>query len=182
IVRLDKNGKTLAETPAALPDSEDPTICPNYPALPAATCANPHGIQVREDLNRIVASDYAEPRNIVLDPVRPESQYVFRDTVRIYDISDRNNAKVISVSHMPDGPRKERNPSHEEPRGIMETTVTNLPGHKGAFAESMCGGAIYYTPDITNPKPTWREVFDDTTASRSIQPQIGEGGGCMGGG
>jgi hypothetical protein len=182
IVRLDKEGKTLAETPAALPTAEDPKVCVDYPVLPAATCANPHGIQVREDLNRLVASDYAEPRNIVLDPVRPESPYVFRDTVRIYDISDRNNAKVVSVSHMPDGPRKERNPSHEEPRGIMETTVTNLPNHKGAFAESMCGGAIYYTPDITNPNPTWREVFDDTTASRYLQPQIGEGGGCMGGG
>ena len=35
----------------------------------------------------------------------------------------------------------------------METTVTNLPEHKGAFAESMCGGAIYYTPDITDPTP-----------------------------
>ena len=33
----------------------------------------------------------------------------------------------------------------------METTVTNQPGHKGAFAESMQGGAIFYTPDITSP-------------------------------
>jgi hypothetical protein len=182
IVHIDADGKTLSEVPAALPESEDPTTCPDYPALPAATCANPHGIQVREDLNRLVASDYAEPRNIVLDPVRPESPYVFRDTVRIFDITQRDNAKLVSVSHMPDGPRKERNPEHEEPRGIMETTVTNLPGHKGAFSESMCGGVVYYTPDITDPKPVWREVFDTTTATRTINPQVGEGAGCIGGG
>ncbi|HZE67064.1 MAG TPA: hypothetical protein VE081_10560 [Sporichthyaceae bacterium] len=182
IVHMDKNGKTLSEIPAALPDSEDQLACPNYPALPAATCANPHGIQVREDLNRLIASDYAEPRNIVLDPVKPESANVFRDTVRIFDISQRDNAKLVSVSHMPDGPRKERSPEHEEPRGIMETTVTNLPGHKGAFSESMCGGVIYYTADITDPKPVWREVFDTSTASQKIDPQAGEGAGCSGGG
>jgi hypothetical protein len=83
---------------------------------------------------------------------------------------------------MPDGPRTERNPGHEEPRGIMETTVTNLPGHKGAFAESMCGGVIYYTPDITAKKPVWREVFDDTTAAKKLNPDTVEGGGCDGGG
>src|SRR4051812_7366921 len=183
IVRLGPDGKTLSEVPAALPTSEDPANCPNYPAIPGqATCANPHGIQVREDLNRLVASDYAEPRNIVLDPVKPQDAGLFRDTVRIFDISDRNRAKLTSVSVMPDGPRKERNPGHEEPRGIMEATVTNLPQHKGAFAESMCGGVIYYTPDITNPNPVWREVFDDTTAAKRANPNITEGAGCDGGG
>ena len=182
LVRIGADGKTLSEVPAALPESEDRTRCVNYPALPQATCANPHGIQAREDLNRLIASDYAEPRNIVLDPVRPPGPYVFRDTVRIWDISDRDNAQLVSVSQMPDGPRVQRNPSHEEPRGIMEVTVTNQKQNKGAFASSMCGGVIYYTPDITNPKPVWREVFDVTTASRSLDPQVTEGGGCTGAG
>ena len=70
----------------------------------------------------------------------------------------------------------------EEPRGIMEATVTNQPRHKGAFSESMCGGVIYYTPDITVAEPTWREVFDDSTASKSLDPNITEGAGCDGGG
>jgi hypothetical protein len=182
IVRVGTDGATLSETPAALPTSEDATRCINYPVLPQATCANPHGIQVREDLNRMVASDYAEPRNIVLDPVKPQDANLFRDTVRIFDISKRSDPKLISVSAMPNGPRVERNPGHEEPRGIMETTVTNQPGHKGAFAESMCGGVIYYTPDITNAKPVWREVFDDTRAARQVDPEVVEGGGCDGGG
>ncbi|MCW2573298.1 MAG: hypothetical protein JWO88_3356 [Frankiales bacterium] len=182
IVHVGTDGSTLSETPAALPTSEDPVQCINYPVLPQATCANPHGIQVREDLNRLVASDYAEPRNIVLDPVKPQDANLFRNTVRIFDISKRNDPRLVSVSTMPDGPRVERNPGHEEPRGIMEATVTNLPGHKGAFAESMCGGVIYYTPDITLAKPKWREVFDDTRAARQVDPEVTEGGGCDGGG
>jgi hypothetical protein len=83
---------------------------------------------------------------------------------------------------MPNGPRTERNPGHDEPTGIMEATVTNLPDHKGAFAESMCGGVIYYTPDITAKEPKWREVFDDTTAAKEINPDVSEGAGCDGGG
>ena len=182
IVHLDKDGKTLSETPAASADAEDATACPNYPALPQATCANPHGIQVREDLNRLVAGDYAEPRNIVLDPVKPQDANLFRDSVRIFDITDKNDPKLVSVTHLPDGPRVERNPGHEEPRGIMEVSVTNEKNHKGAFASSMCGGVIYYTPDVTAEKPTWREVFDDTTAAKSINDHLTEGAGCDGGG
>jgi hypothetical protein len=182
LVRLDKDGKTLSEVPAALPTAEDSALCTNIPALPLATCANPHGIQAREDLGIVIASDYAEPRNIILDPVKPPDAHLFRPTVRTWDIKDRNSPKLRSVSVMPDGPRKERNPGHEEPAGIMEVTVTNAPGHKGAFASSMCGGVIYYAPDITVAKPKWREVFDDTTASRVAQPELTEGAGCDGGG
>lgn len=184
IVRIDKNGKTLSEIPAALPllQAESTKYCVNIPALSLPTCANPHGIQVREDLNRLVASDYAEPRNIILDPVKPLTPNITRPTVRIFDISNRNRAKVVSSTILPDGPRKEKNPAHEENMAVMETTVTNLPQHKGAFAESMCGGAIYYTPDITDPTPKWREVFDGTKAAYEVDPTVTEGGGCAGGG
>jgi len=152
------------------------------PALPTPSCANPHGIQLREDLDRMITTDYAEPKNVPTDPLKPVNPNLFRDTVRIWDISDRNNPKVVSVSAMPDGPRRERNPGHEEPRGIMEGTVTNLPKHKGAFASSMCGGVIYYTPNITKDKPVWREVFDDTAAAKRLNPNLTEGAGCDGGG
>jgi hypothetical protein len=183
IVHFGKDGQVLSEEPAASNGDEFPDICLNVPAIPnQSTCANPHGIQARPDLERMVTSDYAEPRNIVLDPVKPESNLVFRSTVRIFDIRKENDPKLISVSRMPDGPRAERNPGHEEPTGIMETTVTNQHDHKGAFAESMCGGVIYYTPDITVKKPVWREVFDDTTAAKEINPNVTEGAGCDGGG
>jgi hypothetical protein len=183
IIHFSQTGKVLSEEPAASATSESPTACPNYPPIPGqATCANPHGIQARVDLHRLVVSDYAEPRNIVLDPVKPEDNKLFRSTVRTFDISNENDPKLVSVSTMPNGPRVERNPGHEEPTGIMETTVTNLPQHRGAFAESMCGGVIYYTPDMTAKKPVWREVFDDTTAAKQINPYVTEGAGCDGGG
>ncbi|MDQ1696146.1 MAG: hypothetical protein QOJ03_1499, partial [Frankiaceae bacterium] len=183
IVHFAPDGTVLSEEPAASASSEDPALCPNYPPIPGqATCANPHGIQVRSDLKRMVVSDYAEPRNIVLDPVKPQDNKLFRSTVRIFDISKENTPTLVSVSTMPNGPRTERNPGHDEPTGIMETTVTNLPQHKGAFAESMCGGVIYYTPDITAKNPKWREVFDDTTAAKHINPDVTEGAGCDGGG
>jgi hypothetical protein len=184
IVRIGPNGRTLSEMPAALPlpRSEDPVHCANIPALSLPTCANPHGIQVREDLNRLVASDFAEPRNIILDPIPPPTPFIFRPTVRIFDISNRNRPRLVSVSTLPDGPRVELNPMHEENMAQMETTVTNLPQHKGAFTESMCGGVIYYTPDITNPRPIWREVFDDATAAEAGNPSLPNEGGCDGGG
>ncbi|MEA3054991.1 MAG: hypothetical protein QOD30_423, partial [Actinomycetota bacterium] len=182
LVHLGIDGKTLSEVPASTATAEDSVACPALPAIPVASCANPHGIQVREDLNRIITTDYAEPKNVPIDPVKPADANLFRDTVRIWDISNRNDPKVVSVSHMPDGPRVERNPGHEEPRGIMEGTVTNLPQHRGAFSESMCGGVIYYTPDITVKDPKWTEVFDDTTAAGALQPDLSEGGGCDGGG
>jgi hypothetical protein len=186
LVRLDENGRTLAEVPAATPGREPaPQECHQVPQV-STSCANPHGIQVREDLNRMVTSDFAEPRDIIEDPLPSldGSVDVARRTVRIWDISDRNNPQVTSVARMPDGPRPTPSPAHEENVGMMEATVTNLPQHKGAFAESMCGSAIFYTPDITTPDPQWREVFDGTAAAMRIDPETARyrGGGCDGGG
>jgi len=184
LVHIGKDGSTLSETKATTDTAADTdaTNCPSVTPLPVASCANPHGIQVREDLHRMITTDYAEPRNVPIDPVKPAEAGLFRDTVRVWDITNENAPKVTSVSVMPDGPRVERNPGHEEMRGMMEGTVTNLPQHKGAFSESMCGGVIYYTPDITAKAPAWKEVFDDTTASRALNPNITEGAGCDGGG
>ncbi len=165
VVRLDENGKTLWEAPATPAKGETEQRCDSIPQLSAPTCANPHGIQAREDLETMVTSDYNEPRNIILNPVPPLSSYLRRPTVRTWDISDPDKPKLKAVSFLPDGPREGRVAHHEEPRAAMETTVTNLPEHKGAFAQTMQGGAIYYTPDITADQPEWREVFDLTTSN-----------------
>ena len=79
--------------------------CDNIPALPQPTCANPHGVQAREDLDTLVTSDYNEPRNIILNPVSAPSSYLRRPTVRTWDISDQDNPKLKAVSFLPDGPR-----------------------------------------------------------------------------
>ncbi|WP_433507645.1 hypothetical protein ACQP04_15000 [Pseudonocardia halophobica] len=178
VVRFGPDGQKLVEAPAATTTPEDPTQCLTMPALGQPSCANPHGIQVREDLNTMVTSDYAEPRTIILDPVKAPSPYLRRPTVRIWDISDLNHPRVKSVSYLPTGPRSDgRDPLHNENRAAMETTVTNLPGHKGAFAQTMQGGALFYTPDITAPEPQWREIYDLSTAVKELDPAAGDNGG-----
>ncbi|MEU3610443.1 hypothetical protein AB0E83_34155 [Streptomyces sp. NPDC035033] len=171
IVHIGRDGRTLAEIPAATEDGENPEQCGNVPALPAASCANPHGIAVREDLDVMVASDFAEARNF-MTPDSPLREDLARQTVRVFDISDRAEPRLTSVSKVADGPRGalEPRPFFRESRVVMETALTNLPGHKGAFVSSMAGGAVFYTPDITAPAPRWREVFDDTTAYRAMNP------------
>jgi hypothetical protein len=61
VVRLSEDGKNLAEAPAATTTPEDPTQCLNMPALSQPSCANPHGIQVREDLNAMVTTPSRGP-------------------------------------------------------------------------------------------------------------------------
>src|SRR5690606_35853385 len=171
LIRFDRNGKVLSETSAATPQGDNAKICENLPTLGKPTCANPHGIQAREDLNTLVTSDYAEPRNIILDPVKQPSPYLRRPTVRTWDISDRNNPKLRAVSYLPNGPRaKDYDPLYAESRAVMETTVTNKPEHKGALAQTMQGGAVFYTPDITAKRPKWTQVFDDGAAAGEIFP------------
>ncbi|WP_158887171.1 hypothetical protein [Amycolatopsis anabasis] len=183
VIRFDQNGKALSQTSAATPQGDNEKLCANLPRIGQPTCANPHGIQAREDLNTLVTSDYAEPRNIILDPVKQPSPYLRRPTVRTWDISDRNAPKLKSVSYLPNGPRgDDYDPLYAESRAVMETTVTNLPGHKGAFAQTMQGGAVFYTPDITAKEPHWYEVFDDGAANKAIYPNNDSVGASSNGG
>jgi hypothetical protein len=203
VVHIGSKGQILGEFPATAAEGLPPTDVNGLPTCPdLGSCANPHGIQARADLHTLVTSDYAEPARLVEDPTKPENYNVFRRTVRIWDISDTNHPKITRVDVMPKGPRDDANPGHQENLGIMEVGKTwdyPLPNGKvpkGFFSESMCGGAIFYTPDITataaNP---WHEVFDSTAAVFSPKDQtaysgqvanggpnsqITEGGGCNG--
>lgn len=186
VVRFDRNGKVLSESPAATAQGEDPQLCMNLPQLAKPTCANPHGIQAREDLDTMVTSDYVEPKALIIDPLGPGeglSPHLYRPTVRTWDISDLNHPKVKSVSYLPDGPRGDANgPMFRESSAAMETTVTNLPEHKGAFAQTMEGGTIFYTPDITAAQPQWRAVFDDGAANKAYNPDNDDNGAGTNGG
>ncbi|MGW2928960.1 hypothetical protein ACWC8S_29225 [Streptomyces fungicidicus] len=167
IVRMDENGQTISEIPAALAEGEDPEQCANVPKLEKATCANPHGIMVSEERNIMVASDFVEARHF-LSPKLPDEARLARQTVRVWDITNRDDPELLSVSKMPDGPRAAREDEKmwHESRVVMEPALPHKKHHKGAFASSMLGGAIFYAPDVTVPDPKWREVFDDTTAYR----------------
>ena len=179
IVRIGKDGRSLAEIPAATENGENAVQCGNVPVLPKASCANPHGIAVREDLNVLVASDFAEARNF-LTPDAAQREDLARQTVRVFDIKNRNNPSLRSVSKVNDGPRAalEPDPFFAESRVVMEVATTNQRHHKGAFVASMAGGAVFYTPDITAKNPKWQEVLDDTTAYKEFQtdPSVRGGG------
>lgn len=192
IVRIGPDARVLSEVSAAgdpkqpfASDAGRRTECASNPPLARPSCANPHGIQVREDLNLMITSDYAEPRNVPINPGAAPDPNVFRDTVRVWNIRDRNAPQLHSVSVMPRGSMAFLPPERVDARGvmgIMETTVTNRPQHRGAFASSMCGGQIYYSADITVQNPMWRQVFDVSAAANVLDPAVGRVQGCSGGG
>jgi hypothetical protein len=173
-----------------------PEPCDVREAEPLGTCANPHGIEIRQDLDRMVTDDYAEPREIVLDPIKPIDKYAFRPTVRIWDTTDPIHPKLISVAHMPNGPLEPAQRAHEN-YGIMEggktwPDATQYVGgleSKGMFAESMCGGGIFFAPDVTklygDSSSSWKEIWNDGISALAAGGQQGEfeddPGGCSGG-
>ena len=142
----------------------------------AGLLAHPHGIGLRSDLNGTIAdkdgniigksrgiimtSDYADPVSLALTGSgegAASSAQNLGTTIRLWDLSNPA-AGPYQVIQMPDGPRHEDNQIHEEPEGLMAMRITH--SHKGAFVASMCGGALYYSPDITVAKPEFRLVYD----------------------
>src|SRR3954469_13440053 len=177
-------------------DGGVPEPCSEREARPLGTCANPHGIQIRQDLKRMITADYAEPREIVLDPIKTADKYAFRPTVRTWDTSDPSQPRLLSVAHMPNGPLEPAQRAHEQ-YGIMEDAKT-WPGatryqggleSKGVFAGSMCGGGIFFTPDVTTLKgdasKDWKQVWNDGLSEIldgvAADQFVDEPGGCAGG-
>ncbi|MEQ1593321.1 MAG: hypothetical protein ABL892_13170, partial [Thiobacillaceae bacterium] len=145
--------------------------------------AHPHGFSIRPDLNStspyygfyhggvtdgskmaqagtkkgiMMVSDYADPVSLAVS----QGYDTFEDvgtTVRFWHMNDLAGGPY-AVSQMPDGPRVESGEMHEEPEGLMAMATTNV--HKGAFVASMCGGSIFYSPDITITQPKFTQVYD----------------------
>ena len=168
-----------------------PEPCTPIEGRPAGTCGNPHGIQARPDIARMVTNDYADARELGSDPLKTVEQHAFRPTSRIWDISNPEQPKLISVAHMPKSFKNTPNPAHDN-IGIMEGAKTYAPA-KGFFAGSMCGGGIFFLPDATNVQPDsssqWKQVWDDGMAEiqvgnrdiRGAQNAGTEPGACDGG-
>ena len=168
IVRIAPDGTVLSEAPAASAEDEGPT-CGNIPALEISTCANPHGIALREDLDILITGDFAEARNLI-GGVLPDVM-VIRDTMRVFDISDRNRPALLSVSHLPNGPREGWAPDERvaERWGPMEVATPHGAEHRGAFVSTL-NGVVYYASDVTVAEPRWRVVYDDYNAFRELFP------------
>lgn len=170
--------------------------CSVREARPLGTCANPHGIEFRTDLGAGLTSDYAEPREIVLDPAKTIDKYAFRPTVRSWDITGANadKPKLVGVAKVPQGPTEPAQRAHEQ-YGIMENAKTwpNAKKYKGGleskgfFAGSMCGGGIFFVPDITKAKGDFsgqiKQVWNDGLSIERNGDGNGtdEPGGCAGG-
>jgi hypothetical protein len=173
-----------------------PEPCSIREARPLETCANPHGIQFRFDLKTGITADYAEPREIVLDPVKTIDKYAFRPTIRSWNLSNPDHPTLEGVAHVPNGPLEPAQRAHEQ-YGIMEDAKTwpdsvALQYHgglssKGVFAGSMCGGGIFFVPDITKAKGDFSsqvvQVWNDgLSILQNGQGQgVDEPGGCAGG-
>jgi hypothetical protein len=157
-----------AGTPGAVDSSNSggvPEPCSAVEAKPLGTCANPHGIQIRADLGRMVTADYAEPRELTTDPVKPYKPGTFRPTVRIWDVTAPATPRLVSVARMPKGPQAVMQ-GHGN-IAIMEAAKTHAPA-KGMFTGASCGGGIFFTPDVTglagDSSAAWTQVFDDDMA------------------
>lgn len=189
-----------SESPAGGVGGANPNGVPEPISLregrPLGTAANPHGIQFRTDLGVGITADYAEPREIVLDPVKTIDKYAFRPTVRSWNIEGKNagKPKLVGVGHVPNGPTEPAQRAHEQ-YGIMEDAKTwpnasRFEGgleSKGVFAGSMCGGGVFFIPDITKAKGDFSnqivQVWNDGLSI--VQTEDGrkydEPGGCAGG-
>jgi len=210
VVTFDPNrrkGAVIAtETPAGAVDARDvgnpggiPEPCSQDEAAPLNTCANPHGVQVRPDLHTMVTSDYGEPKMVVMDPVKPRGGMSFRPTVRTWDTRNPDHPVLKSVAHMSSGWRAPNATNTMfKNRGIMENAKTwpvssrfsRTLRSKGAFAGAMCGGGVYFTPDVTALKGDathrWHEVWDDGIAllaarGGDVREWMHNEGACEGG-
>jgi hypothetical protein len=156
-----------------------PEPCSALEGRPAGTCGNPHGIQARADLGRMVTNDFADARELGGDPIKTPEEHAFRPTSRVWDITDPTHPKLISVAHMPKSPKHTANRVHDNV-GIMEGAKTYAPA-KGMFAGSMCGGGIFFLPDVTNVQPDsstqWRQVWDDGMAEAQVAERDLRGAG-----
>ncbi len=145
----------------------------------AGLLPHPHGIGLRTDLTGtkgdkngkktgttkggiLVTSDYADPVSLAITGSGSGPETSAQDlgtTVRFWDVAHLGDGPY-AVAQVPDGPRHEDNQIHEEPEGLMAMRVTHNHGHKGMFVASMCGGALYYSPDITVMNPKFTQVYD----------------------
>jgi hypothetical protein len=173
-----------------------PEPCSLREGRPLGTCANPHGIQFRPDLGVGVTTDYAEPREIVLDPAKTIDKYAFRPTIRSWDIAGANadKPKLAGVANVPDGPLEPAQRAHEQ-YGIMEDAKTWPDASKyrggleskGLFAGSMCGGGVFFVPDITKARGDFSDqvvqVWNDglSIVQTPQGKDVDEPGGCAGG-
>jgi hypothetical protein len=120
--------------------------------------AHPHGIDARPDLDLLVTSDYADPLTLATSPTLQGESEDCGTTVRFWKLSDLK-AGPTAIAQLPVGQGLEGYFRHNAPEGVMSVALTHLHEHKGVFAATMGGGAIWYAPDATAADPEFRMIY-----------------------
>lgn len=141
VVEFDPEGNVVSWFPVG----DDPT-------------ANPHGLSVKPDINRLVTSGFGVPITLF-------SSFNFYDiwthsNVRIFDLTTRELLNIVSL---PTGPRyaaSNGDPHQRENFAVMEVAFLHGAGKTGFFASAMGGGGLYFCPDATSGSPECHLVYD----------------------
>jgi len=120
--------------------------------------AHPHGIDVRPDLNLVVTSDYADPLSLATSATVDAATEDMGTTVRFWKLSDLAGGPT-SVAQLPVGNGREKLFQNNASEGVMSVALAHLRRHKGVFAATMGGGAIWYAPDATASPPKFRLIY-----------------------
>ena len=101
----------------------------------------------------LMTSDYADPVSLAIAGFRLGPRDLgagSRHDGAVLGRRSPGRRSLLAVAQVPDRcPRHEDNRSTRSREGLMAMRVTHNHGHKGMFVASMCGGALYYSPDIT---------------------------------
>jgi hypothetical protein len=158
VVELGLDGTVVEEYAAAKPGGPTRYMPSINGVTDTGLLAHPHGIDIREDLKLLVTSDYADPLSLATAATVDGITEDCGTTVRFWDLSDLE-AGPTAIAQVPVGNGREALFENNAPEGLMSLALTHLHEHKGVFAASMGGGAIWYAPDATAAQPAFRMVY-----------------------
>ncbi len=158
VVEIGVDGTVVGEYAAAKPGGPA-RYMPNVNGVTdTGLLAHPHGIDARPDLDLLVTSDYADPLTLATSPTLQGETEDCGTTVRFWKLSDLK-AGPAAIAQLPVGKGREGYFRHNAPEGVMSVALTRLHEHKGVFAATMGGGAIWYAPDATAAEPEFRMIY-----------------------
>jgi hypothetical protein len=158
LVELGLDGTVVGEYQAAKPGGPTRYMPSINGVSDTGLLAHPHGIDIRPDLNLVVTGDYTNPLSLATSASVDSGTEDLGTTVRFWKLSELK-AGPTSISQLPVGKGRERLSTNNAPEGVMSVALAHLRRHKGVFAATMGGGAIWYAPDATVPNPKFRMIY-----------------------
>jgi hypothetical protein len=158
LVEIGLDGTVVGEYPAAKAGGPARYMPSVNGVTDTGLLAHPHGIDARPDLDLLVTSDYADPLTLATSPTLQGESEDCGTTVRFWKLSDLR-AGPTAIAQVPVGKGREGYFRHNAPEGVMSVALTHLHEHKGVFAATMGGGAIWYAPDATAAEPEFRMIY-----------------------